>query len=61
MATKLTAAYKVAQRKGREAVRNRGKVLWVSCQILNNPLPPFNSIKRKVQGTYVRAIHGKLK
>jgi len=52
----VNAPYKKRQRAGREAVRNRGTVLWVSNQILTHmvggiPIGPW--MKRQVQGTRV--------
>ena len=58
MPTPYNTPYKKAQRKAKKALRERGKVLWVSHQIVENA--PGVWRKRKVQGTYTRAEHGKL-
>ncbi len=59
MPTPHNAPYKKAQREGRAAVRNRGKVLWRSNVITKDLLGiPVTQI---LQGTYERAVHGELK
>ena len=60
MSTPKNTPYKQAQRKSKE---NRDVVLWRSNTIVNiepNPLFPQIIRKHTLQGTYIRAIHGKL-
>jgi hypothetical protein len=61
MSTPHNDFYKKEQRKGRAAVRNRGTVLWVSCQMVNvGTIAEPIMAKQAVQGTYNRAQHGPL-
>jgi hypothetical protein len=62
MATPYNAPYKKRQRKAKKAMKNRGNVLWVSCEIVKGSHIGFGGklVKRAVQGTYVRKTHGPL-
>ena len=60
MATPYNAPYKKLQRKANE---NRDIILWRSCVTVNiesNPMMQPILVKKKLQGTYIKKIHGRL-
>lgn len=59
MATPHNAPYKKEQRRAKKMRQSPGKVLWVSNVI--ESVPFGRPRKRRVQGTYIQTVHGKLK
>lgn len=51
MPTPVNAPYKKAQRVAERAYDNRGKVIWVSCEVHGLPGTFFPQEKHTVQGT----------